>query len=159
MDWFIQHVLPRLPADVELKIVGVCPPDVAARLARDARVTITGRVESITDATADCSLGIAPIRSAAGVQNKVLEYFALGLPVVTTANVVKGLLPGAESCVAAAETPEEWQQAIHRLYNQPGTAQALAKDGRAYVESRHDWAQIGNDYRNALHHLACTQAH
>jgi len=153
MDWFIEQVLPRLPAEVTLKIIGVCPPAQAVRLQRNPRVHITGRVDSIAQAAADGSIGIAPIRSATGVQNKVLESFALGLPVVTTANVLKGLLPGSESCLLIAESPDDWVASIRRLSEDALLRDSIAHAGRAYVETRHDWNRIGDEYLSALDSL------
>lgn len=157
MDWFIEHVMPRLPDAITLKIIGVCPQAQSERLLRDRRVVITGRVDAIPPAAADGAISVAPIRSAAGVQNKVLESFALGLPVVTTSNVVKGLLPGAERCVEVANVVDEWVAAIERLRTDGEWAEVLAGAARSYVESNHDWSRIGEEYRSALERITSTE--
>jgi glycosyltransferase involved in cell wall biosynthesis len=152
--WFINNVLPLLADDFKLIVVGVCPPSTARKLLIDKRVEITGRVESIPEASRRGGIGIAPIRSAAGVQNKVLEYFALGLPVVATRNVVKGLCVGADEAMLVADSPGEWVAAISRLRSSVDFSEAMAVKGRSYVERAHDWATIGADYRDRLSRLS-----
>jgi glycosyltransferase involved in cell wall biosynthesis len=152
--WFINNVLPLLSDDFKLVVVGVCPPSTAKKLLLDKRVELTGRVESIPEAARRGGIGIAPIRSAAGVQNKVLEYFALGLPAVATKNVVKGLCVGAEEATLVADSPDEWVAAITRLRSSVDFSEAMAVKGRSYVERSHDWAIIGADYRDRLARLS-----
>ncbi|WP_250880879.1 glycosyltransferase family 4 protein [Escherichia coli] len=57
-------------------------------------VVVTGEVDSITYAAADGHIGVCPIRLGAGIQNKVLEYMALGLPCISSTVGFEGL--GAE---------------------------------------------------------------
>ena len=52
----------------------------------------------------NAALAIAPLRMTQGLQNKVLEALAAGLPVVTTPPVVAGLpIEAQPGCVTAAD--------------------------------------------------------
>ena len=51
------------------------------RLTRDARVTVTGQVADTRPYLRRAAVVVAPLRIARGVQNKVLEGLAMGVPV------------------------------------------------------------------------------
>jgi glycosyltransferase involved in cell wall biosynthesis len=57
---------------------------------------------------------VAPLRLARGLQNKVLEALAAGLPVVVTPNVLEGLpLEARPGCIEAADA-EAFASAVLR---------------------------------------------
>src|SRR5262249_55576492 len=88
VEWFALEVLPRIRGirpDVVLDVVGHCGRPEGSRLGSLEGVNVVGDVSSIAGAVAGAEVGICPIRFGAGVQNKLLDYMALGLPSVTTA--------------------------------------------------------------------------
>jgi glycosyltransferase involved in cell wall biosynthesis len=151
--WFARHVLPLLPEPMRLKVVGDCPPNIRARLEALPRVEVTGRVDSLADACADCVAAIAPMKVATGIQNKVLEYFAMGLPSVVSESVAAGLLPAADGACHVATTPTQWADALRRVATDPSAASAMARSARAYVQSCHSWDHIGSEYIERLQQL------
>ena len=52
---------------------------------------VTGTVPDVRPYLARASVAVAPFRVARGVQNKILEAMAMGLPVVGTAETFKGI--------------------------------------------------------------------
>jgi glycosyltransferase involved in cell wall biosynthesis len=150
VNWFIEFVLPKIPPHIEFKIIGSISKSLTDILSHNPRVQITGAVDSISDATQDCFLGIAPMRSAAGIQNKVLDYFSLGLPVITNKNVLKGLLSAAENCVIQAESPNEWVCAINNILNKKINIDELTKSAFQYINENHNWEIIGKNYSDRI---------
>ena len=101
MTWFAADVLPRLRASrpgLRLCIVGANPAPEMRRLARDPAVIVTGRVADVRPYLAHADVVVAPLRSARGIQNKVLEAMAMGRPVVATPQAFAGL-----RCVAGRD--------------------------------------------------------
>lgn len=140
--YFAQELLPAVRARVpyaRFKVVGEIRPEFAARL-RSQDIEVTGRVESIREATRGASVAVCPIRFGAGVQNKLLEYMALGIPTVTSPIGLEGLgaIPGRH--IAVASTPRQWSDHIASflLHSEYGLAYATA--ARQFVEERHSWA-------------------
>jgi len=140
-----RDVLPlvrRARPDATLRVVGRIDERRADELRAFPGVIVTGEVPSIPDAVAASAIGLAPLRIGAGVQNKVLEYAALGLPVVTTPLALEGLgaVPGRDLLVA--ETAQQQADAVLALLDAPERADELAAAGRRYVERSHDWGVL-----------------
>jgi glycosyltransferase involved in cell wall biosynthesis len=140
--YFARDVMPLVAQclNATFRVVGKISDADAARLRAFQNVEVTGPVEDMAQAVADARLGVCPVRLAAGVQNKVLEYMALGLPVVTSQIGLEGFAaqPGIDLLVA--NTPEEYVVEIERLWNNSAMASTLASNGRSYVERHHQWA-------------------
>ncbi len=85
--WFLENcwqlILAKVP-DALLKIVGVSPVKELDKYRSVKGVEITGRVESMSRVMGNAQLAIVPLWSGSGMQNKVLEAMACGLPVICT---------------------------------------------------------------------------
>ena len=141
---FVREVLPRVRESVpeaRLTIVGAHPTAAVRRLGEVVGVTVTGAVDDTRDWLRRASVAVAPLRIARGIQNKVLEALASGLPVVGTPNATQGVEgePGRDYLVA--EGPEEQAAAIAGLLREPERARELGTAGRRLVEERYDWEQ------------------
>jgi sugar transferase (PEP-CTERM/EpsH1 system associated) len=93
--WLAEDVWPlvrqRRPGAC-LDIVGASPTGDVKRLAhRYADVTVTGSVPSVREYLWNAAIAVAPLRVARGVQNKVVEAVAAGLPCVVTPAVFEGV--------------------------------------------------------------------
>jgi len=144
--WFAREVLPSLPQGVFLKVVGDCSRKLGREFQAIPRVQVTGRVSSISAACRDCVAAVAPMEVATGIQNKVLEYFALGLPAVISPSAAGGLMEQATGVCAVARTREEWIAALHVALRGGDDVEGMARAARLYVERHHDWDRIGHSY-------------
>lgn len=142
--YFAEAVLPllRKRADYRFRIVGSIAPALAERFREYDGVEVTGRVESVAQAAADGAIGVCPMRIGAGVQNKILEYMALGLPVVTTSLGHEGLGATSGQDLLIADTPEEFVEAIERLVDDEDAAVRMAQRARRFVEREHGWERM-----------------
>lgn len=118
-----------------LSIVGSAPTSaVRALAAADRGIRVTGAVPDVRPFLWNAAVAVAPIVTARGIQNKVLEAVAAGLPVVVTPNLVEALPEQVRPAVRAAATPAELADAIVRLLDlPPEERRALAR--RADVAS------------------------
>lgn len=139
--FFAEEVLPLLQSDAltTLRVVGRIDDADAARLSAFPNVEVTGQVADIAAAVSDARAGVCPVRLAAGVQNKILEYMALGLPVVTSSIGLEGLDAVPEKHLLVADTPAEYRQQVSRIWNDYELARRLASDARLYVTRHHEW--------------------
>lgn len=109
--------------DATLMLVGSSPTkEVQAMHAPAQGIVVTGAVPDVRPYLWRAAVAAAPLFTARGIQNKVLEAVAAGLPTVVTPNLMESLPPPvARACVSApdvqgltdaivsllAKTPEE----------------------------------------------------
>ena len=117
--WFAEHVWPRVRAQVPgavLTLAGASPAASIRRLTRrDASIEVTGAVDDIRPYLWRSAVAVAPIFTARGVQNKVLEAAASGLPAVVTREVWEGLPAEVMPACQLVETSEAFTTAIVAL--------------------------------------------
>jgi glycosyltransferase involved in cell wall biosynthesis len=103
-------------------------------------VTVTGTVDDLRPHLEGAAVYCAPLRFAAGIQNKLLEALAMEIPVVTTPVAAAGLLGGvAEPPLAIADDDAGLAAAVVRLLQDPAERMRLALAGRAHVEHHFSW--------------------
>lgn len=145
VHWFCRRILPLLP-EFDLRVVGPISHRHRRQLEALTRVQICGRVDDLTDAAQGCTLGIAPMQVATGIQNKVLDYLALGLPVLATSAAARGLPAGPEAAgLQIADAPVDWARLARALLADQPRREQLRRQGLAYVSEWHSWDRIGHN--------------
>lgn len=141
-----QAIMPliwRQRPDAELWLVGKDPgPEIAALASAGAsrnRIVVTGEVASMAAELQQATVAAAPVPYGAGVQNKVLEAMACGIPVVASPQAVSALQaqPGEDLLVAG--TPDAFAQHILDLLASPAMRLEIGANGRGYAASMHSW--------------------
>ncbi|HEY8280015.1 MAG TPA: glycosyltransferase, partial [Bdellovibrionota bacterium] len=107
---------------------------------------ITGYVPDTRKYLDRAKVSVAPILFGAGMNGKIGEALAAGLPVVTTALGASGMgLTHEENCLVA-ETAEEFADAIHRLHTDEVLWNRLSTNGRAYLKQSLGFEQIATTF-------------
>lgn len=141
---FVRRVMPlvweRHPRS-RLLVVGADPPAQVRGLERDARISVTGYVKDVRPYLSRATVAVSPVLYGAGIQTKVLEFMAAGLPVVASPQACSGLeaRPG-EHLLSAAE-PTQWMEAVCSLLNSDRLRRRLGAAGREYVVRHHSWQE------------------
>jgi glycosyltransferase involved in cell wall biosynthesis len=144
-----EEILPRVREGVpgaRLELIGT-EPAARVRALAGPGVRVRGHVVDLNAALNEAAVFVAPLRFAAGVQNKVLEAMAAGLPVVTTSEVNEGLraMPGEH--LLLADDDEGLAAAARRLLGDPAERARLGQAGRALVLERFRWEAVGERLR------------
>jgi len=117
--WFAREVWPRVREarrSARLTLAGASPTRAVRRLAEaDESIEVTGSVKDIRPFLWQSAVSVAPIFQARGVQNKVLEAAAAGLPAVVTRPVWEGLPQEVLPACRMAESAERFAAEIVRL--------------------------------------------
>jgi len=143
-----QHIMPLVwekRADAHLTLVGKDPAPALRALTVDPRVTVTGYLPDLRPYFARATVAAAPLRYGAGVQNKVLEAMATGLPVVATPQVLGALQAEPGHHFLIGDSPQQLANHLLTLIKQPTLRQSLSEAGRQYVETHHNWAVIASE--------------
>jgi polysaccharide biosynthesis protein PslH len=121
-------------------IVGSRPSKKVRNLAQIPGVEVTGYVHDIRSYLASATISIAPLAIARGVQNKILEAMAAGVPVLTTPEVVRGLPAGADRHVFTAEREAEaFSSASLELLKRGIALDERARDAQKFVKQHCTW--------------------
>lgn len=129
--WMAREVWPHVLAQVptaRLLIVGANPTAAVQALASSS-VRVTGSVPDTRPFLWEAAVGVAPLATARGVQNKVLEAVSAGLPVVVTSAVHHGLPPEVMGACSVADSTEEFSRRV------VGLLRLSAEERRAISES------------------------
>jgi glycosyltransferase involved in cell wall biosynthesis len=116
------------------------------RLARDPRIAVTGPVPDVRPFLHGAAVMVAPFRMGRGIQNKVLEAMAAGVPVVGTSLAFQGLRSPESSGVRVADRPEAFAEEVLDLIGNPAWHRECSEKSRRYVERHHRW----DDHNAAL---------
>jgi glycosyltransferase involved in cell wall biosynthesis/GT2 family glycosyltransferase len=136
VHFYAREVLPRvresLPG-VEMLLVGDNAPEEFAEY-EAAGVRVLGYVPDIEPVLAGARVSVAPLRFGAGINGKIGEALAHGLPVVTTNIGAAGLAlrDGEEALIA--DSPEDLAAATVRLYTDAALWRKLSDEGYEHVE-------------------------
>ncbi len=143
-----EEILPRVRAAVagaRLELIGTEPAARVRALAGLPGVAVRGHVVDLNAALNEAAVFVAPLRFAAGVQNKVLEAMAAGLPVVTTSEVNEGLRATPGEHLVVADDDEGLAAAAVELLSNAAERGRLGRAGRAFVLERFRWEAVGGE--------------
>jgi glycosyltransferase involved in cell wall biosynthesis len=102
-------------AQAHLTLVGMGPSATLSSRAARAGVEVTSAVPEVGPYLWRAAVAVAPLDTAHGVQNKVLEAVAAGLPVVVTPAVYEGLPGAVRPACRVAAGPAKFADAIADL--------------------------------------------
>ena len=126
--WLAQEVWPRVRAAMpgaRLWLVGANPVRSVRALPRqDSSIEVTGSVRDTRPYLWDSAVAAAPLFTARGIQNKVLEAVAGSLPVVVTSAVWDGLPSEVRPACRRADDAESFAAAIVGLLSLSPAARA-----------------------------------
>lgn len=142
----VREVLPRVRRrhpNARVVLAGSKPSQELRRLTDISGVIVTGYIADIRPVVQGCSLGVFPLRVARGVQNKVLEAMAMGVPVVTSPAVAEGVtarVPDELSVAPVDDGGVAMAARVCELLDSPARAGEQAARARSRVELDYGWA-------------------
>lgn len=139
--WFAKNVMPSLLnyGPYEFHVIGKIPEDNAKKLNRLKGVKVTGAVDNVAKYAEGALAGICSVRLAAGVQNKILEYMALGIPTITSSIGLEGLEAKKDIDILVSDTCDDYINNIIQLNTDTLFAKNLAENAYKYVQENHSW--------------------
>lgn len=139
--YLVHNIMPlvwrNLP-NVRLLISGASPGNSVKRLASE-HVVVSGWVDDIRESYARSRVLVAPMHLSIGLQNKLLEAMAMGLPCITSslANNALGARSGEQ--IVIADTDQEFADHIIDLVRDELKAGTIGENGRRYVLRDFTW--------------------
>ncbi|MSP55735.1 MAG: radical SAM protein [Myxococcales bacterium] len=154
VEYLATKLAPRLPSSTTLLITGLSPPRELERPralegeADGAAVHFTGPVDDLAGHIRAADLCLCPVFAGGGTRMKLLEYFAAGKPVVSTALGAEGLRVTHDSELIIADR-DGFAGAVNDLLWDAPARRRLGQAARRWVAA-YDWNAVGEAWQ-AVH--------
>jgi sugar transferase (PEP-CTERM/EpsH1 system associated) len=106
--------------------------------AKNSGIIVTGFVPDVRTYLKKADVFVAPLRIARGIQNKVLEAMAAGIPVVARPEAVQGL-SAHNGSVSVAENKSKFVDSIMEILHDSEKREKLVFDAKEYIYKYHNW--------------------
>jgi len=140
--WFRSAIWPRvkdLCPTLSWHVVGRNAGAIQSLMKDDPRIRVIGPVDDAVTTLASSRICIVPLRSGSGTRFKIIEAWAAGRAVVSTALGAEGLGAEPGKHLLIADQPEEFADSIARLNDDPGLRKKLGDAGREFYLDRFTW--------------------
>jgi sugar transferase (PEP-CTERM/EpsH1 system associated) len=144
-SWLVDQVWPQVrkaEPSATLTLVGRTGEAPIAEWRSRGGVVCPGEVEDVRPYFADASVSVAPLHVGGGTRLKILNSWAMRIPVVSTTKGCEGLPARHEDNLLIADTAESFAAAVTRLLRSPELRAKLADSGRKLVEAEYGWPRI-----------------
>lgn len=141
--FLIQKVLPLLlkeSPNIQLLISGASPVEQLVKL-QGPNVTIRGWVDDIRTSYAESRVFVAPMFLGTGLQNKLLEAMAMGIPCVTSKLANNALSATPNKHLLIGKTPEQYAEHICFLLKNSSQSEQMATNAVEFVKNNYSWQQ------------------
>jgi len=150
--YFVNDIFPLIKKEFPetvFHIIGAEPPVNIKKLSDGKNIIVSGFVPSVEDEIKDAAVAVAPVRIAAGIQNKVLISMACGVPVVLTSLISVGIpeLVSNTNCIITDEK-NNFAQAVISLMRNDNLRNNIGKEGYDMVLAEYSWNKKLEGYEN-----------
>jgi len=125
--------------EARLRVVGADPAPEVLRLGELDGVEVVGPMPDLRALWETSDLLLAPLRFSTGIQNKVLEAMAAGVPVVTTPQVAEALEARGGEHLLLADAAKSLADAVLCTMRDPEAARTRAARARELVRAHFSW--------------------
>ena len=151
--WFVENVwkdIVHIWPSAEFIIAGMDPTEKIIALGNMRGITVTGFVDDIKPYFNRANVFVAPFRIARGVQNKVLQAFACGLPVISTPMGAEGIRCSDNQSILLAEKSSDFVLQLEKLFQFPDHYTRIANNALQLIHQHYTWESILNPFEKKL---------
>ena len=142
MIYFCRQILPLVKEKIpgmELVIVGSHPTPAILSLGDIPQVQVTGYVPDIRPYMASSSVYIVPLRLGVGIRGKILEAWAMSMPVVASSVACAGLEYEDGKNLLRADSARLFADHVIALLRDPELRARLGSAGHKTAEAHYGW--------------------
>jgi len=138
-EYLVHQILPLLNSDTQITLAGASPNKRILALGEHPQVTVTGWIDDIRTAYVSARIFVAPLFIGTGLQNKLLEAMAMGVPVITTplANNALGAKEGTE--ILIADDAKGFVHHISTLLKNESDYHEISASAKSFVKQHYNW--------------------
>jgi len=144
------QIAPNFGEDVQFLIIGKNPPNIL----KPNNVRFLGYVEDVKEYIQKSDICIAPLRYGSGTRLKILEYMAMGKPVISTSKGAEGIEYTENKNIIIEDDLSAFSKKVRILLDDKQTRDNLGKSAKDLIQQKYDWER----YRKTLHEIYKTHA-
>ncbi|MBY6037227.1 glycosyltransferase [Fictibacillus nanhaiensis] len=165
VKYFVTKIFPLIESEIDnltFYIVGRKPTKDLIRLCKKHKnIIITGEVPDIRDYLAKAKLFVCPMQSGAGLQNKVLEAMAAGIPVITTPIVNEPIKAVNHKTILVRDGETDFAKGMIEILSNDSKLEEIRHAAREFIEMNYQWHhlhhQLEKFYVNTINRLSMTR--
>jgi sugar transferase (PEP-CTERM/EpsH1 system associated) len=112
------------------------------KCSKNKNVTINGWVDDIRKSYQSGKIFVAPMMIGTGMQNKLLEAMASGLPCITTSMTNNAINAEDKKEIFVAESAEQYHEIINRLLSDKEKINLIGLAGKNFVQNNYSWENV-----------------
>jgi glycosyltransferase involved in cell wall biosynthesis len=139
-----REIMPRLRSmgcPAKCLVVGDRPPTEFA----DDDIILTGSVDSLPPFIQVADVAVVPLLEGGGTRLKIMEYFAAGIPVISTTKGAEGIKAEYGKDILIEDTMDGIAKLINELCLDSVKRLAVGENGRQFVQS-FGWDRMAAEY-------------
>jgi len=133
---FCKNILPIIHKSrpkTKFEIIGANPVDEVKKLGLISGVSVTGRVDDMFETLFAATIAVDPLTAGAGLQNKVLEAMACGIPMVITPMANEGIGAKHSENILIADDPEKFAHHVLDLLDDSKLRESIGSNARKFI--------------------------
>ena len=147
--YLIDHIISK--SNYTCLISGANPSNsLRSKIDKSTNVTLWANVDDIRLSYCSAKIFIAPLFIGTGLQNKLLEAMALGIPCITTDLVNSSLKAQVESEIDVANTAESFIEKINKIISDKTLYDSMKIKARSYIKNNYSWEKSIQMYEDHL---------
>ncbi|HEX4600962.1 MAG TPA: glycosyltransferase family 4 protein [Gemmatimonadales bacterium] len=146
VEFLLQDIWPKVhTADrsTSLRLIGRSAPSDQARYNAEPGVTTLGYVTDVRPPLSEARCCVVPIRIGGGTRLKILDAWAMGQAVVSTAIGAEGLAARDGDNILVRDTPEAFAAAVLQVLSDARLRARLGEHARRTAVEHYSWSVIG----------------
>lgn len=151
--FLIEYIFPKLKNEIpnlKIRIAGINPSKALRKYHDEKDILITGEIPVMKTILYDSKLIVSPLRIGAGMQNKILEAAACGVPQVVSNLAYEGLEYFERNTDIFVEKCEQMPKKIMEIFYDKELLTKLSFNARKIVEKNYKWENSYNKMKNVL---------
>ncbi len=151
VSYIHEKILSHFPSS-KLLVSGSSPTLEVYKLGKISKqIEVTGWVDDIRTSYAKGRIFLAPMMIGTGMQNKILEAMAIGIPCITTSLANAPIRTTNEKEILVANNEDEFISAINRLLCDDELYTNIKENAMSFVKEKYSWTTTTSKLINLIH--------
>tara|TARA_B100000508_G_C11465884_1_gene282527 strand:- start:11290 stop:12462 length:1173 start_codon:yes stop_codon:yes gene_type:complete len=130
IDWLLKNVI---PSGIKGSTFHIAGKSLTKNEINHPSVVCHGEIENAKEYIDQHGICLIPLRSGSGLKIKLLENMAMGKPIVTTSEGIRGVEVEHEKHVLIADSPNDFKDAMYKLHLDKDLRKSLGQNAKQFV--------------------------